>query len=105
MDTGARTRIFSKSLSQNGTPSKVPRYSQSLCSVPSFRSPTGDVVLVVVDVAPIWMQALHGVLVEILILTLSRVSNDYIIGLPHCIHQHDLLLEVHGVSNLYSLQC
>jgi len=98
-------QISSKSLSQNETPSKVPCYSQSLCGVPSFRSPTGDVVLIVVDVAPIWMQALHGVLVEILILTLSRVSNDYIISLPHCVHQRDLLLEVHKVSNLYSLQC
>ena len=47
--------IFSKSLSQNGTPLKVPGSSQSLCGVPYFRSPTGGVVLVVVDVAPIWI--------------------------------------------------
>ena len=39
------------------------RCSQSLCGVPYFRSPTGDVVIVVVDVAPIWMLTPHNVLV------------------------------------------
>ena len=31
--------------------------------VPSFRSPTGDVVLVVVDVVPIWIETPHNGLV------------------------------------------
>jgi hypothetical protein len=48
-------QIFSKSLSQNGTPLKVPGYSQSLCGVNPFQSPTGDVVIIVIDVAPVWM--------------------------------------------------
>jgi hypothetical protein len=52
---GKRMQIFSKSLSQNGTPLKVPGYSQSLCGVHPFQSPTGDVVLIVIDVAPVWM--------------------------------------------------
>jgi hypothetical protein len=50
-----RTQNFSKSLSQNGTPLKVPGYSQLLCGVHPFQSPTGDVVLIVIDVAPVWM--------------------------------------------------
>jgi hypothetical protein len=47
--------IFSKSLSQNGTPLKVPGYSQSLYGVHPFQSLTGDVVLIVIDVAPVWI--------------------------------------------------
>ena len=44
------------SLSNIETPLKVVRYSQSLCGVPKFRSPTDDVVLVVVDIVPtIWI--------------------------------------------------
>jgi hypothetical protein len=33
---------------------------QSLCAARPFRSPTGDVVLVVADVAPIWISAPHN---------------------------------------------
>ena len=47
--------IFSKSLSQNETPLNVPGYSQSLCGVHRLQSPIGDVVLVVTDIASIWM--------------------------------------------------
>ena len=35
-------------------------YSQSLCGDPNFRSPIGGVVLVVVDVAVIWMKSPHN---------------------------------------------
>jgi len=59
----AKMGNFSKSLSHMETPLKVVRCSQSLCGVPYFRSPTGDVVVVVVDVAPIWMLTPHNVLV------------------------------------------
>ena len=41
----------------------MPGYSQSLCGDPNFRSPIGDVVLVVVDVAVVWMKSPHNVLV------------------------------------------
>ena len=46
---------FSKSLSHIETPLKVVRYSQSLCGVHPFQSPIGDVVLVMTDVASVWM--------------------------------------------------
>ena len=38
-------------------------YSQSLCGDLNFRSPIGGVVLVVVDVAVVWMKSPHNVLV------------------------------------------
>ena len=63
----AKMGNFSKSLSHMETPLKVVRCSQSLCGVPYFRSPTGDVVVVVVDVAPIWMLTPHNVLVASLV--------------------------------------
>ena len=50
---GAQTQKFSKSPSRIETPLKVVRYSQSLCGVLPFQSPTGDVVLVVVDAVSI----------------------------------------------------
>ena len=71
-------QIFSKSLSQNGTPLKSPGYSQSLCGVPSFRSPTGDVVLVVLDVAPIWISALHNKLVASLPSGGDKITRDHL---------------------------
>ena len=52
--------FFSKSLSQNETPLKVPGFSQSLCSDLNFQSPISGVVLVVVDVAVIWMKSPHN---------------------------------------------
>ena len=45
-------------MSQNET-----RLNVSLCGACPFRSPTGDVVVVVVDVAPIWTSAPHNELV------------------------------------------
>ena len=42
---------------------KVSGYSQSLCGDLNFRSPIGGVVLVVVDVAVIWMKSPHNELV------------------------------------------
>jgi hypothetical protein len=55
----ARVSTFSESAV------KVPGSSQSesLCGARPFRSPTGDVVLVVADVAPIWISAPHNALV------------------------------------------
>ena len=53
---------FSKSLSQNET-----RLNVSLCGACPFRSPTGDVVVVVVDVARIWTSAPHNELVASLV--------------------------------------
>jgi hypothetical protein len=55
--------FFSKSLSQNETSVKVPGYSQSLCGDPNFQSPIGGIVLVVVDVAVIWIKSPHNALV------------------------------------------
>jgi len=55
--------FFSNSLSQNETSLKVPGYSQSLCGDLNFQSPIGGVVLVVVDVAVVWMKLPHNILV------------------------------------------
>ena len=68
-------RNFFKSLSRIETPLKVVRYSQSLCGVPKFRSPTGDVVLVVVDVVPIWIETPHNGLVASLLPTISLLGH------------------------------
>ena len=69
--------FFSKSLSQIETSLKVPRYSQSLCGDLNFQSPIGGVVVVVVDVACIWISAPHNALVASLTTILKDKAAEF----------------------------
>ena len=77
-----KCKIFLKSLSCIKTALKVVCYSQSLCGVPSFRSPKGDVVLVVVDVVPIWIETPYNGLVASLCINQSSRATG-LCGVPN----------------------
>jgi hypothetical protein len=62
-------------------------YSQSLCGDLNFRSPIGGAVLVVVDVAVVWMKSPHNVLVASLVRGARCQTRDKyrpLTSLPQC---------------------